>query len=556
MASKSYTLFSRVSFHGRVVEERYARTGVPVRLALGGADAEAQVVWLGPASCEVRVGGAPHLVEPGRDLTVSLGDIELTLYLAEQVPLRRVGSVALGGALSWLTVVSMLCAGGVQLGWLWSRSCDLAAVYLLPLSDVGGPLLWAVAPLGGLVAALFVLVLGDDPRRSLRWLALPVVALVIPAAYEVSGARYKDGATFVADEMEQCRPPAAAGDIGGYTAEYLARLLRKDYDGENDQIGIVDEVVERPETDKVSDQRFIPAGSAGPSTRLGGAERVALRPVRVVAEDDTFAAERAQAPAPPVDAAGRPIAGADPADPKAGAAEGAGDAARERRAQAPADRRRGVGLSDWYDERDAAADRSEVRENLQIARQRLKIDPDDMPALSLLSRYQYLAQDYKSALASWDRYIELYPEDPGGYNNKALVYKRLKKYGEEEALYRQALALEPNDVHALNNLAVNLAHQRRFDEALQIMRDLEILNPGDPYADLHRAKVHAEMGADDEALRYLELSLEGMSRLETLHHIEFRQDIRVDPSFAKLRETSRFRSLLSRYYGKDSPLEE
>ena len=88
------------------------------------------------------------------------------------------------------------------------------------------------------------------------------------------------------------------------------------------------------------------------------------------------------------------------------------------------------------------------------------------------------------------------------------------------------------------------------------MRQLEVLDPGDPYADLHRAKIYAEMRDDERAYEYLEKALEGMKALDTLHHIEFRQDIRVDPSFARLRQSHRFRGILVRYYGKDSPLQE
>ena len=49
---------------------------------------------------------------------------------------------------------------------------------------------------------------------------------------------------------------------------------------------------------------------------------------------------------------------------------------------------------------------------------------------------------------------------------------------------------------------------------------------------------------------------EGIYPLDTLHHIEFRQDIRIDPSFANLRGTARFKAVLTKYYGKDSPLTE
>jgi hypothetical protein len=40
-----------------------------------------------------------------------------------------------------------------------------------------------------------------------------------------------------------------------------------------------------------------------------------------------------------------------------------------------------------------------------------------------------------------------------------------------------------------------------------------------------------------------------MKKLDTLHNIEFRQDIRLDPSFAKMRGEERFKKLLNRYYG-------
>jgi tetratricopeptide (TPR) repeat protein len=164
--------------------------------------------------------------------------------------------------------------------------------------------------------------------------------------------------------------------------------------------------------------------------------------------------------------------------------------------------------------------------------------------------------DYEAAKDTYDKYIELYPEDAAGYNNKALIYKRLAEYDTEENLYRVALAMEPNDVTAMNNLAVVLGHQGRYDEALAIMAQLELLDPGDPYADLHRSKIYADMGEDARALEYLDAALRGMQELDTLHHIEFRQDIRVDPSFEALRATKAFRELLWSYYGEDPPLQE
>ena len=144
--------------------------------------------------------------------------------------------------------------------------------------------------------------------------------------------------------------------------------------------------------------------------------------------------------------------------------------------------------------------------------------------------------------------MELYPDDPAGYNNIGLVFKRTEDYSREEAYYRIALAMDPQDVYVLNNLAVNLAHQDRFDEALRIMSDLYVLSPDDPYANVHRSKIQAAMGNPLEALEYLDDALAGMAALDTLHHIEFRQDIRVDPAFSEIRNTDSFENLLVRYY--------
>jgi hypothetical protein len=68
--------------------------------------------------------------------------------------------------------------------------------------------------------------------------------------------------------------------------------------------------------------------------------------------------------------------------------------------------------------------------------------------------------------------------------------------------------------------------------------------------ELHWAKVHAAMGKEERAYRSLQRSLSMMRKLDTLHNIEFRQDIRVDPVFETMRQEERFSRLLDRYYGE------
>ncbi|TNE92322.1 MAG: tetratricopeptide repeat protein [Deltaproteobacteria bacterium] len=356
-----------------------------------------------------------------------------------------------------------------------------------------------------------------------------------------------------------CAQEQSSGMSAVETAEYLTRLLDNDLAGSDD--GAIEKHEPELDTEKVSDI-YMPAGDKGPTDELGGAEEVGPEPERnpeVEEAVDPLPEKEAETQADEELAIedGTPIT--QPADPEEAVEEGVADAdgiedVLEEPQDPTIEDKEGFGLPDWYDARDAAADNIEIKLMKQISEERLRIDPNDLEALSVLSYYQYLAMEYEAAEETYDKWIALAPESSAGYNNKALIYKRLGDYKREEGLYRVALALRPNDATALNNLAVNLAHQGRYDEALTLMRQLETLQPGDPYADLHRAKIYAEMGEDEMAFEYLRKALEGMKALDTLHHIEFRQDIRVDPSFAKLRKTRRFHEILLEYYGEDTPL--
>lgn len=348
---------------------------------------------------------------------------------------------------------------------------------------------------------------------------------------------------------------AASGDR---LAEYLERILKDDLDGED--VGTI-AMGDRQHGDKPISEReiYMPAGDKGPPDKMGGAENTDMRPVRTppVPKEPVPQVKKRSRQELLASENGTPVDLPDLSpEPDEDEADDAQAQVEEIPPEDLAEDVKGWGVRDWYDQEARERDEREIDLMKSVANRVLRIDPNDPDALSVLAYYQYLSEDHQAAIDTYDRYIEVDPESAAGYNNKALIYKRLGEYGTEENLYRIALTLAPDDVTALNNLAVNLSHQGRHDEALAIMKRLEALDPGDPYAELHRAKIHAQMGNDDLALHHLELALQGMKELDTLHHIEFRQDIRVDPSFAHLRTTSRFRSLLWRYYGEDTPLPE
>lgn len=338
---------------------------------------------------------------------------------------------------------------------------------------------------------------------------------------------------------------AMSGEAGGFavTPEYIARLLRGETDGAEQ--GVIAKRGPRPTDGEAIESFYLPPGTAGPITRMGGGKNVGAR--RRLGDPDASPASSAggaagaEGLAPPTytytDGDHDGVADADEAEPEGPVAVEVDE---------------GWGFTDWYTTKDAQEDAQEIEQNLRLAQELLRLDPDDPQGLSVRAYYEYLAMDYKAARRTYERYTKLYPDSGAGWNNLALTYKRTKEYAVEENLYRIALDREPEDTTALINLALCVAHQGRTDEALGIMKRVELLNPGDPYADLHRAKIHALAGDEEQSYRYLQQSLATMRQLDTLHNIEFRQDIRIDPAFERMRGEQRFKDLLLRYYG-DKP---
>ena len=323
------------------------------------------------------------------------------------------------------------------------------------------------------------------------------------------------------------------------TPELIARLLRSDLDGE--ESGHLAERQRGATEGERNPSFYLPAGGEGPTEQLDGSREEGQAPLDL-ARKPGGGESPAGLDLPSIEQ-GPPLA--SPGEPDEGDSLWVVEAGEEVAGEAPAEI--GWGFQDWYQTIDERT--QEIYDEIQRTQALLEIDPEDSWALSHLGYYQYLADDYQACLATYERFVELYPDLAAGYNNLALVYKRLGDYLVEESFYLRALALDAEDTFVLNNLAVNLAHQKRFEEALAIMNELALAEPQDAYSDLHRSKIHAAMGQSEEALAYLESALKGASELDTLHHIEFRQDIRVDPAFDPIRRERRFTTLLVRYYG-------
>lgn len=521
MAGHQYAIHVTASFFGQSVEERLMGRGEAVVLDKDGPlnipipkgwPYVARLDWVGEGNVRVVDGmDRQYLATKDKHVEIAAGPLSVKIQVVRQFRLRRLPFFATAlSTMAGLFIIGQLI---MSLGLVSGQGVQSCEVYCGT---------W----------------LGHySQKESREWSAVPLS---------------------ITDRLCQCPTPAGENGNPGsgadhtLMAEYLERILKNDLDGHDDGVLVKKQ---RPTGDRKNNSVYMPAGDKGPAKQMGGAAETALTPQRDYSDPDTAPKKKKPDPLLASEDLGTPVQIPGLSDDMVADSEGEDEGKLEEKAPS-AEEEEGWGVRDWYDAEDQVRDDMEVEAMTRLAKRILKINPNDPDALSILSYYQYLSEDYDDAIETYDKFISVLPEDPAGYNNKALIYKRQKKYDEEERLYRVALDLQPGDATALNNLAVNLGHQGRFDEALEMMKELEVKTPDDPYADLHRAKIYAEAQNEALAYVYLEKALDGMQRLDTLHHIEFRQDIRLDPSFKTLRRQQRFKSLMWRYYGTDAPNEE
>lgn len=521
----SFAAHVTASLFDQVVAETSARFGQ--NLVLGGTDAlgiprpagsphMARLKWLGSDKLKViDARGEAHIVSADRPIVLTEGPITVEVRLVRRFRLRRMPALAhlATGAMSTMLLTILI-----------------GSFALVPATVDAARDTWCETWLGEVA-----------PPNN-----IPGVRSII-ACPGGGGAVGSGGGSELSDNLYE-------DDLW---AEYLERILKKEFDGDAD--GVVALRGDRQYGEQERHDVYMPAGDSNDSGPMGGAKEVGARPIRTESLQKPKQ-EKKKKPQPlaanpdvgtPVD---MPLLDPDEFDDET---EDVAEVESDDEVDAIEERtedREGWGVKDWYDQEAKERDTLENDIMQGYAKRILKIDPNDPEALAVLAYYQYLDEDLDGAEETYDKYIENNPDDAAGYNNKALVFKRRGDYETEEHLYRVALSLHPNDYTAMNNLAVNLGHQKRFDEALAIFDTLAQMQPDEPYTDLHRCKVYAEMGKDDMALQYLEKALAGMKVLGTQHAIEFRQDIRVDPSLERLRKTDAFRQLLWKYYGEDTPL--
>jgi tetratricopeptide (TPR) repeat protein len=112
----------------------------------------------------------------------------------------------------------------------------------------------------------------------------------------------------------------------------------------------------------------------------------------------------------------------------------------------------------------------------------IKERPGFLLAIGYLAEDRMEAEDYKGAVASWDRYLKRAPRHPYALGQKGKALGYLAKHKDAIALTRQALDLDPNDPELQIELASRLIDGQQDQEAEAVLRQAMEARPPRPLA--------------------------------------------------------------------------
>ena len=212
------------------------------------------------------------------------------------------------------------------------------------------------------------------------------------------------------------------------------------------------------------------------------------------------------------------------------------------------DRKSGTGWSRWY----RRAVPMDV-EQLDAARQRLRVDPEDSVARRIVARAAYDGDDHETAGEHYRWLVERAPGDRDARLRLAWAEKRQGYHSAEIVHYDAILATDAAHITALAGKAVALARLNRLDESARATEDLETAAPDAVETALAHAKIAGLQGDDDRSLESLERAYANRDQLTREMQLELRRDFALDPCFASLRTDPRLRTLVNRHLGAAGP---
>jgi tetratricopeptide (TPR) repeat protein len=137
----------------------------------------------------------------------------------------------------------------------------------------------------------------------------------------------------------------------------------------------------------------------------------------------------------------------------------------------------------------------------KIFQQQLLQRPEDYFLHENFAVFLEVTGDAAGAMAEWQRFQELLPQDSLGYYQVGRLFiVQQQRYAEAEALLRTSLAIRPSRTEAWIELGNALALQKKYPEALEVYSTALTRDPHNAQTLLRRGKVLANMNRHTEAM--------------------------------------------------------
>jgi tetratricopeptide (TPR) repeat protein len=133
----------------------------------------------------------------------------------------------------------------------------------------------------------------------------------------------------------------------------------------------------------------------------------------------------------------------------------------------PNDERANFAMAGWY------FGQQDYPKAIEHYRRATEINPTFSTAYNLLGYAYRQSGDLASAEKSFQRYIELIPNDPNPYDSYAELLLKMGRFDESIAQYRKALAIDANFLNAYQGIAMDLLYQGKAKEAAAELENIE-----------------------------------------------------------------------------------
>jgi tetratricopeptide (TPR) repeat protein len=125
----------------------------------------------------------------------------------------------------------------------------------------------------------------------------------------------------------------------------------------------------------------------------------------------------------------------------------------------PNDERANFAMAGWY------FGQQDLARAIDFYRKATEINPGFSTAYNLMGYAYRQNNQFADAEKSFQRYIELIPNDPNPYDSYAELLLKMGRFDESIAQYRKALAIDANFLNAYQGIAMALLYQGKAQEA-------------------------------------------------------------------------------------------